>query len=186
MEINNKKLHKNIDIDINRILTIDTSRILNVGLYIALFYLTISTNFIGELYNKELISILHNNYYIKHLLGYITLLTFIIMTDTKTHNFMEDLKLSVITYILFVASTKNNPHYFLLSIICIFSAFMIERISNTYNMNIETKKKLKIMYNYLGILGVIIIIYGFGKEYIKKTKLYKENFSIIKFFFGKN
>tara|TARA_Y100000768_G_scaffold332307_1_gene271880 strand:+ start:102 stop:650 length:549 start_codon:yes stop_codon:yes gene_type:complete len=182
MEINKKYLYKNT----SKLFNIDTSRILNVGLYIALFYLTISTNFIGELYNKELIYVLHNNYYVKHLLGYITLLTFIIMTDTKTNNFIEDLKLSVITYILFIASTKNNPHYFLLSIICIFSAFMIERISETYITNIENKKKLKLMYNYLGVLGVIIIIYGCGKDYIKKRKLYKENFSLIKFLFGKN
>ena len=30
----------------------DLNKVLNIGLYIALFYLTISTNFIGELYNK--------------------------------------------------------------------------------------------------------------------------------------
>ena len=161
-------------------------KLLNIGLYVALFYMTISTNFIGELYNKELINVLHNNYYVKHLLGYITLLTFIIMTNTKTNNFIEDLKLSVITYILFMASTKNNPHYFLLSITCIFIAFMIERISETYIVNIENKKKLKLIYNYLGILGVIIIIYGAGKEYIKQSKLHKDNFSLIKFFFRKN
>ena len=48
----------------------DLNKVLNIGLYIALFYLTISTNFIGELYNKELVNALHTNYYLKHLLGY--------------------------------------------------------------------------------------------------------------------
>lgn len=177
---------ENFLIDKTKLLNIDTNKILNIGLYIALFYLTISTNFIGELYNKELVYILHNNYYVKHLLGYITLLTFIIITDTKTNNFIEDLKLSVITYILFVASTKNNPHYFLLSITCIFCAFMIERISTTYITDSKNKKKIKLIYNYLGVLGVILIIYGAGKEYIKKSKLHKKDFSLIKFFFGKN
>jgi len=169
-----------------KILNVNTSKILNIGLYIALFYLTISTNFIGELYNKELVYVLHNNYYVKHLLGYVTLLTFIIMSNTKTNNLIEDLKLSVITYLIFVASTKINPHYFLLSITCIFSAFMIERISTAYITDIKNKKKLKLLYNYLGVLGVTIIIYGCVKDYIKKSKLYKENFSLIKFFFGKN
>ena len=169
-----------------KILNVNTSKILNIGLYIALFYLTISTNFIGELYNKELVYVLHNNYYVKHLLGYVTLLTFIIMSNTKTNNLIEDLKLSVITYLIFVASTKINPHYFLLSITCIFSAFMIERISTAYITDIKNKKKLKLLYNYLGVLGVTIIIYGCVKDYIKKSKLYKENFSLIKFFFEKN
>ena len=63
---------------------------------------------------------------------------------------------------------------------------MIERISNTYIINIKNKKKLKLIYNYLGVLGVILIIYGSGKEYIKQNRLHKENFSLIKFFFGKN
>ena len=169
-----------------KILNVNTSKILNIGLYIALFYLTISTNFIGELYNKELVYVLHNNYYVKHLLGYITLLTFIIMSNTKTNNLIEDLKLSVITYLIFAASTKINPHYFLLSMTCIFSAFMIERISTAYITDIKNKKNLKLLYNYLGVLGVTIIIYGCIKDYIKKSKLYKENFSLIKFFFGKN
>lgn len=177
---------ENSFIKINNLINIDTTRVLNIGLYIALFYLTISTNFIGELYNKDLVYILHNNYYVKHLLGYITLLTFIIITDSKTNNLTTDLKLSVITYILFVASTKNNPHYFLLSITCIFCAFMIERVSTTYVTDIKNKKKLESIYNYLGVLGVILIIYGAGKEYIKQSKIHKEDFSLIKFFFGKN
>ena len=172
--------------DTTKILNVDTNRIINIGLYIALFYLTISTNFIGELYNKELVYLLHNNYYVKHLLGYITLLTFIIISDTKTHNFMEDLKLSIITYILFVASTKNNPHYFLLSITCIFSSFMIDKITTTYIKSIENKKRIKSIGNFLGVLGVLIIIYGAGKSYIVQSKLRKENFSVIKFFFGNN
>ena len=134
------KTVENYFANINKMLNVDTNRILNIGLYIALFYLTISTNFIGDLYNKELVYILENNHYAKHILGYVTLLTFIIITDTKTNNFIEDLKLSVITYILFVASTKNNPHYFLLIITCIFCSFMIERISETYITDIKNKK----------------------------------------------
>ncbi len=164
----------------------NTNKLLNIGLYIALFYLTISTNFIGELYNKELVNALHTNYYLKHLLGYITLLTFIIISNTKTNNFKEDFKLSLITYLLFMMSTKNNPHYFLLSISCIFIAFMIEKISETYIKDIKKKNKLKEMYNYLGTLGIIILIYGCGKEYIKQRELHGYDFSLIRFFFGKN
>ena len=60
------------------------------------------------------------------------------------------------------------------------------RISETYITDIKNKKKLKTIYNYLGVLGVILIIYGAGKEYIKQSKIHKEDFSLIKFFFGKN
>ncbi len=160
-------------------------KILNIGLYIALFYLTISANFIGELYNDQLEHLLHTNYYVKHLLGYITLLTFIIISNTKTNNLLEDFKLSIITYIIFIMSTKNNPRYFLLSIICIFIAFMIQKISDTYTTNKKNNKNLKDISRYLGILGIIIIIYGCIKEYIKDYNIYKDNFSLIKFFFGK-
>ena len=37
-------------------------------------------------------------------------------------------------------STKINPHYFILSITCIFSAFMLEKITDTYVTNIEKNK----------------------------------------------
>ena len=161
----------------------DLNKVLNIGLYIALFYLTISTNFIGELYNKELVNALHTNYYLKHLLGYITLLTFIIISNTKTNNLIDDLKLSIITYIIFMMSTKINPHYFILSITCIFSAFMLEKITDTYVTNIEKKQRLKNIYNYLGVLGIVLIIYGCGKEYIRQHELHEYDFSLIKFFF---
>ena len=42
------------------------------------------------------------------------------------------------------------------------------------------------MYNYLGTLGIIILIYGCGKEYIKQRELHGYDFSLIRFFFGKN
>ena len=157
---------------------------LNVALYIVLFYLTISTNFIGELYNPELVDLLHNNYYVKHLLGYTTLLTFIIFSNTSG-DLLYDLKLSFITYILFVMSTKNNPHYFLLCLICIFTAFMLNKINELYITNKKTKNKIESIYNYLLLIGIILIVYGFSKEYKKKKKTYGENFSFNKFIFRK-
>lgn len=162
-----------------------SKKILHIGLYVALFYMTISTNFIGELYNPELINILHNNYLVKHILGYITLLTFIIFSDSKNLNLIEDFKISIITYILFVMSTKNSPHYFILSILCIFVAFILDKINNIYIKDKRNKETINEIHNYLGTLGVLLIIYSFIKEYTKYKKIYKNNFSFKKFMFRK-
>ena len=158
--------------------------ILNIGLYMIIFYMTISTNFISELYNPDLIYVLKTNLYVKHIIGYITLFTFIIVAHSSG-NFKYDIKLSLITYAIFFMSTKIDPYYFLFSIVCIYIAYLLDKFNELYITDIKTKKKLETIYIYMGILGKCLIIYGFIEEYLKLKKKYNNNFSLHKFLFRK-
>ena len=161
----------------------EQSYIMNIGISMCIFYLLISSNFIGELYNVKLQEILHNNLYIKHILGYITLLTAIIFVNTKKNNLLQDIRNSLVIYILFIMSTKNNPRYFLLSFLSIFIAYIIDKINQIYIKDKKTKKSIKELVQYLVSFGLIITIYGFIKAYIKKQKKY--GFNLHKFIFTK-
>ena len=112
----------------------------NLGLYLVLFYMTISTNFIGELFNKNIRNVLSDNYYVKHILGYFTLLIFIVFSSGKKDNLVNDFKLSIIAYILFVMSTKLNPNYFVISSLLLFSSYIIYKINELYTKDINNKK----------------------------------------------
>ena len=115
--------------------------ILNVGLYMIIFYMTISTNFLSELYNPDLIYLLKTNLYVKHIIGYITLFTFIIVAHSSG-NLVYDIKLSFITYVIFIMSTKINPYYFLFSIILIYFAYLLDKFNELYITDIKIKKKI--------------------------------------------
>ena len=114
---------------------------LYLGLSVIMFYLILCTNFLGELFNSEIREILENNYYIKHLMGYIIIFTSIVLTD-NSDNFLKDFKLSVIIYVLFVMSTKSNKKYFITILMCIFISYIFDLINTKYIKKKRNKKNI--------------------------------------------
>ena len=78
-------------------------------------------------------------------------------------------------------STKLNPNYFVISSLLLFSSYIIYKINELYTKDINNKKKLDLIYKYTKTLGIILIIYGFIKEYIRVKKLYNNEFSMSVF-----
>ena len=159
--------------------------IISIGISISLLYLSISTNYIGELFNNKLREFLNNNIYIKHLLGYLTLVLGIILTNSS-NNLIYDLKKSIIIYILFLMSAKNEPFYFMYMMLFLFMSFIINKYNEVYIKDEKEKEKYNNIVLIFIKLGIIILTLGFLKSYKIKLKKYGKSFKIYKFLFYKN
>lgn len=171
---------KEFELKTNNILIIKDNKIKYISLSLLIFYLTISTNFIGELYNKELLVLLKNNYTLKHILGFLTLITGIVVV-TNDGDFWEIIKISSIIYILFLMSTKISPKYMFSSLILILIIYLINKIKSK-NLSIQKKKELNNLEIFLSICAIIIIIYRFIFTYYIYINKYKY-INIIKYMF---
>ena len=156
------------------------------------FILLISSNYLGELYPSKIRNILHNNVFIKYILAYITILIFFILKKENNkilnvNDLYNDIILSLIIFILFMASSKCSYWYFVIGMGCILIGFILKEILNIYfnNDNIKynkIKKKWTNISNIILYLGCSILIIGFIIKLLRFYNIYKNNFSFILFF----
>jgi hypothetical protein len=154
--------------------------------YVFVLYLIISANFLANLFNCRVQYLLSNNMYIKHLLGFFTLLFFIIIVNSETKN-KDIIFISIGIYLLFIITAKIDFNFWiifivLLSLIYILEIYKNEKEDNTTIGNIDINN---IQYSLI-IFNIFIIIVGFLVYLGKKKFEYKENFDYTTFLFGKN
>ena len=128
-----------------------------------IFILTIGTNFIGHLFNKEQQNLFKYNKYIKYLTaGLVFNLTIHYMNNGG--NPIHHMILTIITLIIFLMIKKLNTFYSLLLLtILILIVFLLQFI-DYYEKTMEDKNMVNSLESYvdnLSILFIIIFIIGF-------------------------
>lgn len=158
---------------------------------LSILYVLLMSNILFTKINKHLIEYLQSNVLAKHILGFITIIVLITLVY-KNVDYRELLFYSIITYILFVLSTKSTYQINiiilgLLFILYIYNYFTDDKIKN-FNLsqiNVVDKNnlisKLKIKKNHGLILFAGAVIFGSLLYDSKKYEQYKNNYSLLVF-----
>jgi len=157
-------------------------------------FLIIASNYIGELFPCRVQELLTSNVYLKHIISYLTLLFFVVLTDTSSikKKFKEIFYDSLKLYIVFLLLINCNKNLFVLAILLLAFIYILQLIKQDYiDENLDTYqdspvlKNLKNIEKICYILFFVITISGFIIYMGEKKIEYKDKFSYQTFIFGK-
>lgn len=170
---------------------------INGSISVFVVLLIISGNFLGELMPCRVRKELSENMWLKHFLGYLTLVFFAVLTVFKNSN-MNVLLLSFIIYLYFLLLSKTNWRFWMAVVFLLGLAYfiyvwkvsvydlMVEKKDNIY---IENTKGIKILadtiQNISVILAFILTIIGVIVYLGNKKREYGKDFSYVYFYLGK-
>jgi len=162
-----------------------------------ILFLIIASNYIGELFPCRVQNLLSSNVYLKHFIAFLTLMFFVVLTDSSLQQkefkliFTDSLKL----YVLWLFLINNDKKFFVIALILLGIIYIIQLIKNDFKENINKKKNIeyneeilkytlnieKIIYYIFFIVLIIGFIIYMGEKKIE----YKNKFSYFTFIFGK-
>jgi len=160
--------------------------------------LIISAGFILQIFPCRLQNALNNNMYLKHLLGFFTLL-FIVVLNSSLKNRKDIVLKSLVLYIFFILLTKTDYNFLIVILILLGLSYVIflekdrlekHKDNNSSELATEenTENKINFYENAINIIYIVIILITFVGVlvYMGEKKLeYKKSFNYITFFIGK-
>lgn len=161
--------------------------------------LIICGNYLGQLFPCRVQQMFSNNNYLKHILGYLTLLFFAITTLPELNYlksgfgaFSDFMLNSLILYIWFIFMSKNHYVFWFITFGlagCMYLIYLYETTeknnSEKDNKKYETSKVLITTKKTIGITILISTIIGFLVYMGAKKEEYGSKFNYITFLFGK-
>lgn len=166
-------------------------------------FLIIASNYIGELFPCRIQSLLVNNVYLKHFIAFLTLMFFVVLTDSSSQKkkFMVIFTDSIKLYFLWLLLINCEKKFFVLGLILLGILYILQLIKNDYiNNKIEDKKinddtkykkdeeRLSLIKNIekvIFLIFFIVLVLGFIIYMGEKKIEYKDKFKYITFIFGK-
>lgn len=156
-----------------------------------ILYLIISANFLAQTFGCKTRYVATNNMYVKHILGFFTLLFFVnsVNMDKTTDEFLffKNFFKTIMLYVVFILTTRMNNKVFVIFMGLLIINFILSQYVNT----LDTKHfaaKLQI-YDTIGKviskIAIVFLIIGV-LLYLKEKKMeYKGKFSYSTFLIGK-
>jgi len=153
----------------------------------------IFSGYIAQLIPCTLQNMFNNNIYLKHFLGYLTILFLVQLVDPSysNNNVIKLLGITFILYFVFIFISKTYYTYFI-GIICMLTLKYLLRIHKNYLVenkedknNINKINNITLIQNIITIIIFILIFIGFLTYMGQKKYQYKNKFSFITFLFGK-
>jgi hypothetical protein len=157
-----------------------------------ILYLTVSGNFIAELFGCKIQQSFTENMYMKHLLGIMTLYFFVIFAGgATTLSFSEQLKSVVILYTWFILTTKTKVNFTIVILLAFMGIYITQSQIKYYeeindnNEHDERIKMLNMIYNALFVIAVLATLFGFTIYLGEKRYEYEHDWDWVKFVLGK-
>jgi hypothetical protein len=158
---------------------------LSLPLGMLLFYLSVSNNYIGGLLNYRIQSFFKNNYWAKHIIGFMILLLTITYTS-GIDDFWKMIGTTMLMYMWFILLNKMPPPWTFGILILLFVLFIINNYKSKLNMQ-DHSDQIKKINRWTGILFSIALfgtLIGSGFNLAHEMKKNKDDFSLIHFLFG--
>lgn len=160
-------------------------------------FLMISANFIGDLFPCKVQHILNNNVLIKHFIAFLTLIFFVVLTDSNLNNDFNKMIIDAFKmYGVFLLLINCNSKFFVVALLLLGVTYLLNLKINDLNDNIKKNKikknqiiqleQITNINNILIYLLNIILVAGFIIYMGEKKIEYKNKFNYITFIFGKN
>lgn len=175
--------------------SMDLSKDLPVYTVFVLF-LIIASNYIGELFPCKVQDVLASNVYLKHVIAFLTMLFFVVLTDPNFNLTFEQLVYnSFKMYIVFLLLINCNKNFFIMALFLLGIIYILHLKKNDLNNKLKDdndnevyKNKLELFTKITNILIyvlIFVIILGLIIYMGEKKIEYKDKFNYITFIFGK-
>jgi hypothetical protein len=166
---------------------------------IFLFLLIISGNYLGTLFPCRVQVALEENIFLRHFLGFFTLLFFVVLTLPNKPDFKMILTIATRVYIFFILLSKTPVYIWLVVFALASITYLLEIYKDDKNKELveyedgkilnENSKILSdqnIVYiqKTISIIGLILTLTGFFIYMGEKKYEYKNKFSYITFLLG--
>lgn len=161
-----------------------------VGIPTSIFvlYLILSANFLVNLFSCKAQTTFFNNMWLKHLLGFMTLYFFVVLTDKESkysNSPKNQMLFAIVCYIVFVLSSRMDHQWWVVFICLLCIIYIIEIYKNHHT----TTEEDKVIYNkyqiYLVSVLLVILVIGFIIYLGKKRIEYGKKFDMTTFIVGK-
>jgi len=159
----------------------DTSSAL-AGMYLWLLF-----GFFSSLLSCDFQRAVSQNMYAKHLIAFITFFFLMTVVDNNNHiTILQTWLKTLIVYILFLMSTKSK----LLASMTVFIILVIDQTIKIHIQNVQSKNPIADIRNYqkardyLYILLIIVIVFGYIHYFIRARNEFGKDFSYVSFIFG--
>ena len=155
-----------------------------------ILYLLIFGNYLQDLLGCRVQKLLSKNTLFKHFIAFFTIYFFIIFSDMEV---LDDtpsktLLYTILLYIWFLFTLKNNIICYFMILFLIFLIFLIEREKRHSILKNNKKKQLKLelAIKIITLFAIIITIIGFILYFFEKKNKFKNKKNYLKFILGKN
>lgn len=178
------------------------------GFYLALVYLVISANYLGNLFGCRVQQMFSETMWLKHVLGLFTTYFLIVLASPpQGYTHTQTLGFSVFIYAWFFLTTKMHVSFWIPMILCVMGAYCIyiylkqrdaNNASNASNAGatdkkVETPKNpdvqtrvLEFVQNGVIILAGILTVVGVAAYYGEKKLEYGKRFDPTTFWQGRH
>jgi hypothetical protein len=163
-----------------------TNNSLNIILGSFLLLVIISGTYITPIINCETLYIFQKNIIFRNLfIIFVIFFEFSLFTDNTTpphYNIIESIKL----WLFFIIFNKMNKNFTIISFLIIILIILIKSYMDYYQRigSVQYLDLFKNTYNFLIYFNIVVIIIGFGLNYLKKNKNGK--ISLMKYIFSVN
>jgi hypothetical protein len=152
-----------------------------------LLFLTISGNFLAQLFPCQVQELFTTSIYHKHILAFFTLFFAIVLATDAANDLTLLFRKTVLLYLLFILITKMEKNFFLFFLLILAAKYLLE--NKIKDLAEDTPPKIKDNYNKINKLLqyslIIIGITGFVIYLGEKKYEYGKQFDFITFIFGK-
>lgn len=156
------------------------------GFSIFALYLLIASAALYPIFASPIRDMLEKNLAVKHILGYLTLLFFIVLTGAVEVNYIQTVLFTLFVYIWFVMTTKLSLTYWLFTILILGSLYAIQMYKQTEEDLTHKEKKFISEIEYIGTgVGFVVTLVGFVSYYLSKKGEAGNAFRLYHFFNGK-
>ena len=158
---------------------------------IFILFLIISGNYLGELFPCKIQKYLTQNVYLKHIIGFLTLLFFVVFADqgTDKKSFKDIILSSAKLYALFLLLVNTQKSFFIVVILLLGILYLIQLKKKDYEGEEEENNKvlrvLNVVEKTLFISFILILVSGFVIYLGEKKLEYGREFSYETFLLGK-
>jgi hypothetical protein len=173
----------------------DFANALPNGFYLALVYLVISGNYLGNLFGCRTQQLFHESMWLKHVLGVFTTYFLIVLsTPPEGYSAVETMGLTGVIYFWFFLTTKMHVKFWIpmiLTILATYGIYVYKKqafpSSPTDSKDPKTNEKVeqltnvqKAMVLFAGIVTVLGVVAYFGEKRLE----YGEDFDTLTFWTG--
>lgn len=147
------------------------------------FFLIISSNYLGELFPCKIQDVMKNNVFVKHFFAFLTLVFFVVLVDPlHTQTLEGTIYNSFILYLVFLLLINTNVLFFLLSLVCLAAMYLLSLKQKEGGESEWYDKINNLLYIVFGISTVVGFLVYMGEKKIE----YKNKFDYLTFIFGQS
>ena len=161
---------------------------------IFIFILLIAGNYIGELLPCKVQNFIKNNMYFKHLLGFMTLLFFVVVTMPSVFG-DKIIFNSFILYIFYLFFIKTHYVFWSINVVLFSIIYLadihlgnVDNIKDNNKDNNSVSKEMYVLFEQVRrimlVIIIILTILGFLVYLGKKKREYGKKFTYLMFFLG--